>query len=133
MDKKQKALIQQWVIKAKHDFETAGRLIDCEDPINDTGVYHCQQSAEKILKAYLCSQGQVILKVHDLTLLIKECMAIDTSFDSFVDAADILTPYAVVFRYPGDVLEPTDDEAKEALQLAKAMMEFVAVKVNCGV
>jgi len=129
MDESQKRLIQQWVIKANHDLETARRLIDCEDPLHDTGVYHCQQSVEKILKAYLCFRGQAARKAHDLTLLIKECMAFDEGFDLFVDDSEVLTPYAVAFRYPGDVLEPTEAEAQEALGLAKNIVESVSGKI----
>lgn len=37
----------------------------------------------------------------------------------------ILTPYAVQFRYPGDVLEPERADVDHALQQATALIEFV--------
>lgn len=43
--------VQSWLEKAGHDLETARRLIEREPIITDTAVYHCQQAAEKALKA----------------------------------------------------------------------------------
>jgi len=39
----------EWLAKAKRDLEAARRMIDCSDPLLDTGTYHCQQAAEKDL------------------------------------------------------------------------------------
>jgi len=39
----------------------------------DTGSYHCQQSAEKPLKAWLTSQKQESRKTHDLVELLNQC------------------------------------------------------------
>jgi HEPN domain-containing protein len=122
--------VKQWVLKAEHDLKSADLLLNDHDPIRDTGVYHCQQAAEKLLKAYLTSKETVFSKTHDLRVLLLLCQNIDQAFEQFVGAADTLTPYAVTFRYPGDVLEPSDDEAKEALLLAKTMMAFVLGKIN---
>ena len=43
--------VRQWLLKARRDLESAKVLFDRE--LNDTSVYHCQQAAEKSLKAYL--------------------------------------------------------------------------------
>ncbi len=54
MDEPTKQEVQQWLIKADHDLRSAQRLMasDRDDPILDTAVYHCQQTAEKALKAF---------------------------------------------------------------------------------
>jgi len=46
-----------------------------------------------------------------------------------MDMADILTPYATAFRYPGDVLEPELADVLEALQLAQKILEYVEGKI----
>lgn len=43
--------IRQWLFKARHDLRSAKRLFTDEPPILDTAAYHCQQAAEKALKA----------------------------------------------------------------------------------
>jgi len=121
--------VMQWVVKAKHDLQSATLLLNDDAPIRDTGVYHCQQAAEKILKAYLTSKEAIFSKTHDLRVLLLLCQNIDQEFEQFADAADILTPYAVVFRYPGDVLEPMEDESQEALLLARHMMASVLERI----
>jgi len=40
-------------IKAQHDLRSARRLFSDEPPILDTVAFHCQQAAEKGLKAFL--------------------------------------------------------------------------------
>ena len=39
--------------------------------------------------------------------------------------AEMLTPYATEFRYPGDVLEPEWDEVEQALAAAEGLVEFI--------
>ncbi|MDQ6967806.1 MAG: HEPN domain-containing protein, partial [Mariprofundaceae bacterium] len=66
----------------------------------------------------------------DLSVLIESSLSVDVSFARFSDAADILTPYAIAFRYPGDVLEPSEEDAQEALELAKEFFSFVDDKLS---
>jgi hypothetical protein len=37
----------EWIAKARRDMEAAKRMIDCADPLLDTGAYHCQKSGRK--------------------------------------------------------------------------------------
>ena len=50
--------------------------------------------------------GQRFEKVHNLPLLVVEAMMLRPGFSDLLDAAERLTPYATLFRYPGDILEP---------------------------
>jgi HEPN domain-containing protein len=40
-------------------------------------------------------------------------------------AATTLTPYAVASRYPGDLPDLTEREAREALKLARQVWDFI--------
>jgi HEPN domain-containing protein len=121
--------IRQWMIKADHDLKSADRLLSGEEPIYDSAVYHCQQAAEKALKAFLTFKESPFQKVHVLSSLVALCCLLDSSFRQLEDGADLLTPYATAFRYPGDVLEPDPADADEALQLARKVVEFVKEKI----
>ena len=125
MDEAKVSEIRQWLIKADHDLRSAERLLTGEPPLLDTAVYHCQQAAEKALKAYLTMNDIPFLKVHVLGLLIEQCQECDESFRELLDIADMLTPYAVVFRYPGDVIEPEPADAEQALKSAQMVVDFV--------
>lgn len=112
-----------WLRKAESDLDSARVLL--ERGLADTGVYHCQQAAEKALKAYLAWRETPLVKVHDLTALVKQCVPLDASFDSLMELAELLTPYATAFRYPGDLLIPDPVDAQEALQSAEQVLAFV--------
>ena len=129
MDEAKIQEIRQWLLKARHDLRSAERLLTCDPPLLDTAVYHCQQTAEKALKAYLTLQDAPFQKVHVLSVLIEQCMEFDRSFEDIRDIVDVLTPYAIAFRYPGDVLEPDPADADEAFRLAGLVLDFVVKRM----
>lgn len=51
MDEAKAHEIRQWLFKARNDLRSAVRLFTDDPPILDTAAYHCQQAAEKALKA----------------------------------------------------------------------------------
>ena len=115
--------IQQWLLKSQRDLEAAKVLF--EHGLFDVVVYHCQQSAEKALKAYSVYQEVILQKTHNLVVLLESCLAFDINFEILRDSAEILTPYATEFRYPGDTIEPEKYEAEEALAIASLVLDFV--------
>ena len=117
--------VQQWLTKSQRDLKVAWVLFNHEESLLDSVVYHCQQSAEKSLKAYLTYQNITFRKTHDLDVLIDLCSLSEPSFQDLKDGADILTPYATEFRYPSDTVEPEREEAKEALEIASSVLNFV--------
>jgi HEPN domain-containing protein len=125
MDEAKPNEILQWLTKAKHDLGSAQLLFAGEPNFLDTAVYHCQQCVEKALKAYLTLKDTPFEKIHDLSVLIEECINVDRNFEQLRDLAEILTPYAIAFRYPGEILEPELLDAEEALNLAKKAFDFV--------
>ena len=125
MNEEKCAEVRKWLIKSQHDLGSAGRLLEGDKPYLDTAVYHCQQAAEKALKAFLTYHDIEFEKSHDLTELVTLSMTVEPAFERWREVAEELTPYAVQFRYPADVLEPELSEAQGALQRAQAFMDFV--------
>ncbi len=116
-----------WMIKAWRDLETARRAADGEPPFYDVAVYHCQQAAEKAVKAFLVHHGKPYEKTHDIEVLVDLASDVTPAFSRLADAADSLTPYASRFRYPNATfaIEPQPAEYTEALQHAQAIYDFV--------
>ncbi len=125
MDRLQYEEVLQWLVKSQRDLKVAQVLLDSSESLLDAVVYHCQQSAEKALKAYLTSQNVTFRKTHDLGVLSELCSSFDSDFQILQDAADILTPYATEFRYPGDLLEPERRDAEEAIAMAVLVLDFI--------
>jgi HEPN domain-containing protein len=123
-------IYQKWVAKSFNDLESAKKLAKGENPILDTDIYHCQQSAEKAIKAFLVFNDINFPKTHDLSLLVEFCINIDKDFDFIYDEAEFLTPLSTEYRYPDDVLEPSLDEFKEALKCANKVYDFIKFKLQ---
>ena len=118
-----------WLKKSKNDLKAAKKLVQKPDPLYDMAVYHCQQTDEKALKAYLVFKNIELFKTHDLNFLLSKCIIIDKSFSDLYDDCELLTPLATEFRYPDDIFEPTIEEFDEALIAANKIYNFVADKL----
>lgn len=100
-------------------------------PPTDTICFHCQQSAEKYIKGYLTWKKKKFPRVHDLVYLLNLCIEIDPSFKNIEKEIRELTEYSTETRYPNDIyIEYTIDEAKEALNKAKRIKNFIKQKVK---
>jgi len=60
-----------------------------------------------------------------LTELLELGVTVEPAFEPWRWVAEELTPYAVQFRYPTDVLEPEQSEAEAALEHAQSFTEFI--------
>jgi HEPN domain-containing protein len=61
----------------------------------DAVCFHCQQAAEKLLKAYLVGKGQLHPITHDLFLILEKTLPLNSDAEKLRDALSILMPYAV--------------------------------------
>jgi len=119
-------LVAAWLAKAEEDLAVACLLIRAEKRLLGAGVYHCQQAAEKALKAWLTAQSKVFPKTHDLEVLLHLAANGGESLPGELSvAACELTPLATVFRYPGDLAIPSQAEAVSALEQAELLLQHV--------
>jgi len=116
---------KQWLAKARSDLLNADNNLASERVPYDTACFHCQQAAEKILKAYLAGSGQSAPRTHDLLLLLEKVLPLSGSADVLRDALAILMPYAVEIRYPDDWLMPSEDDSREARDSADRVLSWL--------
>ena len=122
---------QEWFTKAEHDLRAAEILVTSATVLPDVAVYHCQQAAEKTLKAFLFFHHVPFRKTHDLGELGAACITLDPSLADVVDRAVDLTPFAWQFRYPGDDRgDPSVDDALEAIEIARLTYETVLGRIR---
>jgi HEPN domain-containing protein len=116
--------LKEWVRKAEEDYEVATALARRrKSPTPNAVSFHCQQCAEKYLKAYLVQHNVIFPKTHDLLELHRLCLSVDPAFSLIGDLLDLLNPYSVEFRYPGE--ETTLEEAKATVKAMKEVRRFV--------
>ena len=118
-------LALEFLRKAEHDLGSARLLLTGEN-LFDPVCFHCQQLAEKSIKAVLTLKSIRFRKVHDLDVLL--ALLDDPDFNSVRRYSLILNSYAVDARYPGDYVEPELEEAEEALRMATEIYELAIRK-----
>jgi len=64
---------RSWLIKASQDLDASAWLLESPQALYGTVGFHCQQAAEKTLKAYLTWHEQVFEKTHSLVALVGIC------------------------------------------------------------
>jgi HEPN domain-containing protein len=127
MDEAITELVRDWLTRASHDLQAARILATADNPLLDAAIYHCQQAAEKALKAWLQSKDDPFPKTHDIEELVEQAAKLNPDFQQLAKPAAVLTPYVSAFRYPGGADEPmpSREEFDEALQHAQASYDFV--------
>src|SRR5205807_4881043 len=95
-----KKLTARWVRKAEADFVIARRISRGKTPLHDGVCFHCQQCAEKYLKALLQELGSVIPRTHVLLDLLPLLSPHYSVFRPLRPGLTFLTDFAVATRYP---------------------------------
>ena len=118
-------IVGQWLRKADADLALAERLLLDEEPFLNAVAFHCQQAAEKCLKALLTRWDIEFPKTHVLASLIRLVQTRDAALAASLLDAVVLTPYGVELRYPGDRPDVSEQEAREALALARKVRRAI--------
>jgi len=117
-----------WVERAEEDYAIASAALRRKRIWTYGACFHAQQCAEKYLKAALVARGQAFPKVHDLPTLSTLCEQAGILLGFGSVHLHVLSAYAVRVRYPGD--DPTPDEARQAVEIAKSVRRFVRRWLN---
>ena len=121
---------RDWIARGTEDIQVAELTLRASPALLGTSVFHSQQAAEKVLKAFLAAHQVRFRLVHDLVELHGQCQGLDEEFAVFAAAAHPLTPYATQFRYPGGLVGPSRADAEEAFQLAQKLFGFVRTRLG---
>jgi HEPN domain-containing protein len=112
-----------WLKIALSNLESAIILMNA-NKFNEA-AYYAQQTAEKVLKGYLELQEAPVKKIHDLTLLVRECADFDSSFMELITPAKELKPFSTKSRYPDDYVDLEIEDVKLLIESADAIVKFV--------
>jgi HEPN domain-containing protein len=121
--------VKPWIQKAENDISSAYILTEKMYPVpTEIVCFHCQQAAEKYLKAFLVYNDQEPPKTHDLIELTRLCSNFDKDFPVIIPKCEYLLPFTAQTRYPGKI-EIEEEDMKKALAFAQAIIEFVKSKL----
>ncbi len=96
---------EEWVEFAERDYDAANLLAESHNPPFEIIAYHCQQTAEKYLKAILIENDKPVPHIHDLGKLNTECRKFQTELNVIQGICERLTPFGTVTRYPGSAMK----------------------------
>lgn len=110
-----------WVRKAEEDMAGAREMAESDPPLRDLICFHCQQAAEKYLKALLQELGAVVPRTHDLEDLLDMLLPHVPPLAGLRRGLRSLTHFAVEYRYPGPRAKTR--QMKSALRTATRVRE----------
>ncbi len=119
-----------WLDKADEDLRAARVLAEAHEPLLESAVFHCQQAAEKALKAFLVWHDVLFRRTHSLEEIGEQCLQIDAGLMDLVDEVAPLGEYAWRYRYPGEAEYLGLDEVKDALDVSSRVLLAVKERLD---
>ena len=120
---------EAWLSKAKEDLRAAEFELTANPPLTADIVFHCQQAAEKTMKGFLTWHDRPFRKTHNLVEIGQQVADLNPELGPLLQRAAPLTEYAWKFRYPGELEEPTSEEAEEALAIAREVFHAILARL----
>jgi HEPN domain-containing protein len=109
--------------------ETLVRKVASDTDIADAIVgFHAQQAVEKLIKAVLVARGVAFMKSHALSYLVGLVEESEIDSPECLSEADVLSPWAVEFRYEGE--EPPALDRSAALTLVEQVREWTESEIK---
>jgi len=118
-----------WLRSARRDLGAGSHDLKAQPPFTGDAMFHAQQAVEKALKGYLAWHEIPFRRTHDLRELFQACSTVDPSLEPIGARGEALSPFAWVFRHPGETEEPTIKEARAALKLARDTVRALASRL----
>jgi HEPN domain-containing protein len=112
---------ERWLAKADEDIAIVELALGRKPPLLDPAAFHCQQAAEKILKALLVAAAVAPPRTHDMERLVQAAAHYPSLRDQ-MQAFARLTEWLTASRYPdlGGGLGEAPADVAEMLCLVKA-------------
>jgi HEPN domain-containing protein len=124
----------RWVVQAEKDLDAA--RYNWKGSLFNIACFLAQQSAEKMLKAFLIRHGDNTIWGHSVADLVDDCSHIDGGFEELFRIAGSLDKYYIPTRYPdglpGGIPSNAyiEEDAKMAIKMAEEVITFVKSKEN---
>lgn len=115
----------EWMEYASEDLAAATVLTNDETCLNAAG-FHCQQTIEKSVKAYLLFVSGKNFDGHNLSWLVRQAAKFNSEFNRFMAYTAKLNRYYIECRYPSDSPdEPEFEIIKQNLNVTRDIYEYI--------
>ena len=126
----------EWLRFASMDINSAQQLyMQQKNPRHrpiEIILYHCQQGAEKSLKAYIVQNGLFPPKTHALQELRLICKQWNNNFNNtrLINHCTFLDPFGIIIRYPYHNMSSDSSQAARGLNSAKRIYDIVSEQLG---
>jgi len=122
--------VSLWFKRAEDDLSVARALSDKKAFFPHIVAYHCHESAEKALKAFLIARQTPYPKTHDLVVLLNLSKNILPEFNILAPPVSNLNPLYIEEKYPFEPVEDyCDKQLRSFVTSAKQIFDFVKAKI----
>ena len=119
-----------WLDNAQEDI-IAAQILITNQRCYKLAAFHCQQTLEKVFKAYVLFKSKKLLDGHNLLWLCRQAMKIDKSFVDFMDESALINHYYIESRYPSDFLqEISDGHMYKIISSTTEVFEIICNKID---
>ena len=119
-----------WLYHAYQDILAVKLLID-DKRLYEQVVFHCQQAAEKSLKAFLLYKTRRLFDGHNLTWLCKQAAMLDSEFTLWLEKSTTLNRFYIETRYPADIpSNVTREFAESTLKSTDQLVDSVCDRIK---
>ena len=119
---------ETWLEYAERDLVVARRMREAP-VVEEAALFHCQQAAEKALKAYLIlAEAAEVPRTHSLRYLVRMLDELGAATPA-ADGIDFLDVYGVSVRYPG-IPRPDAETVETALLHTVRVVDFVHAQLE---
>lgn len=95
-------MTREWVAKAESDYDGACEALRSRKKSRrDRICFFSQQCIEKYLKARLTEASVAFPRTHELSILLRLSLPIESKWGRFDTALAAMTQFGVLVRYPG--------------------------------
>jgi HEPN domain-containing protein len=117
------------VKKAADDETLLAEILSSSHVSDEIFGFHCQQAAEKLLKALLSLAGIGYPRTHNLRLLMDLLADSGQPLPSDLAELDVLTPYGTLFRYE-DLPAEVELNREILFKLVRSLHDFVVKRLS---
>lgn len=93
-------------------------------------AFHCQQCAEKYLKALFVQHERKPPFVHDLLKLNRGMLDLYPALADIEAECERSTPFGTVTRYPGSIMESSAEHMPQATEWTEAVRRAIRHNLN---
>ena len=119
---------REWLNRARSNFAMARNRVP--DAYLEDLCFGAQQAAEKAIKAVMISRNIDFPYVHNLALLLSILEEDGENVPNEVRRATRLTPYAVDTRYPGVEQPVSEQDYRDAIEIAEVVIQWAADRLS---